>query len=77
MPEKEITIDTGEGQMNTFIVHPDEDGPHPVILFFDGRSGKERRTPPNGEKNCCLWILGHAAKSLLSSCNRICFRWNR
>ena len=33
MPGKEITIDTGEGQMNTFIVHPDEDGPHPVILF--------------------------------------------
>ncbi|SVB90652.1 uncharacterized protein METZ01_LOCUS243506, partial [marine metagenome] len=33
MQEKEITTDTGEGQMNTFIVHPDEDGPHPVILF--------------------------------------------
>ena len=40
MFEKEITINTGEGQMNTFIVHPDEDGPHPVILFLMDAPGK-------------------------------------
>ena len=40
MQEKEITTDTGEGQMNTFIVHPDEDGPHPVILFLMDAPGK-------------------------------------
>jgi len=40
MLEKEITIKTGEGQINTFIVHPDEDGPHPVILFLMDAPGK-------------------------------------
>ena len=40
MLEKEITIDTGEGLMNTFIVHPDEDGPHLVIIFLMDAPGK-------------------------------------
>ena len=40
MIEQEILIDTGEGQMNTFIVHPDEEGPHPVILFLMDAPGK-------------------------------------
>ena len=40
MLEKEVTIDTGEGLMNTFIVHPDEGGPHPVIIFLMDAPGK-------------------------------------
>ena len=47
MLEKEINIKTGDGQMNTFIVHPDEDGPHPVILFL--------MDAPEREKNCTRW----------------------
>ena len=47
MIEKEIFIDSGEGQMNTFIVHPDENDPHPVILFLMDAPGKGR--------NCIRW----------------------
>ena len=48
MLEKEITIKTGEGQLNTFIVHPGEDGPHPVILFL--------MDAPEGAKNYTKWL---------------------
>ncbi len=34
MIEKHIAIATPSGPMNTFIVHPERNGPHPVILFF-------------------------------------------
>jgi carboxymethylenebutenolidase len=32
--ERAVEIDTGEGVMGTFIVHPDGPGPHPVVLFL-------------------------------------------
>ncbi len=34
MIETFIDIRTADGAMNTFIVHPEEGGPHPVVLFF-------------------------------------------
>jgi carboxymethylenebutenolidase len=34
MFERQIEIATAAGAMNTFIVHPERDAPHPVILFF-------------------------------------------
>ena len=34
MIEQTIEIPTRDGATTTFIVHPDRDGPHPVILFF-------------------------------------------
>lgn len=34
MIEKQVQIATGDGQMNTFICHPERDGPHPVVLFL-------------------------------------------
>jgi carboxymethylenebutenolidase len=34
MIEKQIAIATPSGPMNTFVVHPERGGPHPVILFF-------------------------------------------
>lgn len=39
MIEREIGIDTGEGSMGTFVVHPDG-GPHPVVLFLMDAPGK-------------------------------------
>ena len=38
--ETETLIDTGEGSMATFIVWPDADGPHPVVLFLMDAPGK-------------------------------------
>jgi len=37
MIEKEIRVRTPEGEMTTFVVRPDRDGPFPVaVLFMDG-----------------------------------------
>jgi carboxymethylenebutenolidase len=38
--ESEIDIPTADGAMNTFMVHPDEGGPHPVVLFYMDAPGK-------------------------------------
>jgi carboxymethylenebutenolidase len=40
MIEHHIDIPTADGVMNTFVVHPDEDGPHPVVLFYMDAPGK-------------------------------------
>jgi carboxymethylenebutenolidase len=34
MIEQQLDIQTRDGATTTFIVHPERDGPHPVILFF-------------------------------------------
>ncbi len=34
MIEQFVDIATPDGQMNTFVVHPERDGPHPVVLFL-------------------------------------------
>jgi carboxymethylenebutenolidase len=34
MIEQQIDIPTEDGATTTFIVHPERDGPHPVILFY-------------------------------------------
>src|SRR5678815_5810179 len=34
MIEQTIDIPTKDGAMTTFIVHPERDGPYPVVLFF-------------------------------------------
>ncbi len=40
MIEQHIDIATQDGAMNTFVVHPDEGGPHPVVLFYMDAPGK-------------------------------------
>ena len=40
MQEREIDIATSDGAMNTFIVHPETPGPHPVVLFYMDAPGK-------------------------------------
>ncbi|WP_439590630.1 dienelactone hydrolase family protein [Hydrogenophaga sp.] len=40
MIERHIDLVTPDGAMNTFVVHPEENGPHPVILFFMDAPGK-------------------------------------
>ena len=34
MNEYEVEIDTGAGKMDTFICHPEENGPHPVVIIY-------------------------------------------
>ena len=40
MREQEIDLTTGDGAMNTFVVHPEEGGPHPAVLFYMDAPGK-------------------------------------
>ena len=40
MIDQEIDIQTNDGIMNTFITHPEEDGPHPLVLFLMDAPGK-------------------------------------
>ena len=40
MIELELDITTADGAMNTFITHPEEGGPHPVIMFLMDAPGK-------------------------------------
>ena len=40
MIDQEIDIQTADGAMNTFITHPEEAGPHPLVLFLMDAPGK-------------------------------------
>ncbi|MEO5844499.1 MAG: dienelactone hydrolase family protein [Caldimonas sp.] len=40
MIERHLDIPTADGAMNSFVVHPDEGGPFPVVLFFMDAPGK-------------------------------------
>jgi carboxymethylenebutenolidase len=40
MIDRELDIQTADGAMNTFITHPEEGGPHPVVLFYMDAPGK-------------------------------------
>jgi carboxymethylenebutenolidase len=40
MIEKHLDIATADGVMNSFVVYPEEGGPHPVVLFFMDAPGK-------------------------------------
>ena len=40
MIEYPIDIPSADGAMNTFVVHPEEGGPHPVVLFYMDAPGK-------------------------------------
>lgn len=40
MIDRHLEIETGDGVMNTFITHPEEEGPHPVVLFLMDAPGK-------------------------------------
>ena len=40
MIEHHIDIPTADGAMNTFVVHPEEGGPFPVVLFYMDAPGK-------------------------------------
>ena len=40
MIEQHLDIATADGAMNSFVVHPEEGGPHPVVLFYMDAPGK-------------------------------------
>ena len=40
MIEHHLDIATADGAMNSFVIHPEEGGPHPVVLFYMDAPGK-------------------------------------
>lgn len=40
MIEKHLDIPTPDGAMNSFVVYPEEKGPHPIVLFYMDAPGK-------------------------------------
>jgi carboxymethylenebutenolidase len=38
--EQHLDISTADGAMNSFVVYPEEGGPHPVVLFYMDAPGK-------------------------------------
>jgi carboxymethylenebutenolidase len=40
MVERDLDIGSADGAMNTFVVHPEEGGPFPVVLFYMDAPGK-------------------------------------
>lgn len=40
MIDTELNIDTPDGSVNTFITHPEEGGPYPIVLFLMDAPGK-------------------------------------
>jgi len=40
MIEHDVDIETPDGAMNSFVVHPEEGGPFPVVLFYMDAPGK-------------------------------------
>ena len=40
MIDRHIDIATRDGSMNTFVTHPEEGGPHPVVFFYMDAPGK-------------------------------------
>ncbi|MBL4728304.1 MAG: dienelactone hydrolase family protein, partial [Gammaproteobacteria bacterium] len=40
MIDRELDLRTNDGVMNTFITHPEEEGPHPVVLLLMDAPGK-------------------------------------
>jgi carboxymethylenebutenolidase len=40
MLDRELDIKTSDGAMNTFITHPEEEGPHPLVIFYMDAPGK-------------------------------------
>ena len=59
MIELELDIKRKEGQMNTFVVHPDEDGPHPIILFLMDAPGKREELLQMARRiaTCGYWVM--------------------
>lgn len=48
--EREIDIVTADGAMNTFVVHPRADGPHPVVVLYMDAPGKREELHDMGRR---------------------------
>ena len=50
MTEREIQVATADGQMTTFIVHPDGDGPFPIAIVYMDAIGYREQVKENARR---------------------------
>ena len=48
MVEHDLDIETSDGLMNTFVTHPEEGGPFPVVLLLMDAIGKREELHADG-----------------------------
>jgi carboxymethylenebutenolidase len=54
MIEKHLDIATADGAMNSFVVYPEEGGPHPVVLFYMDAPGKREELHDMARRLACV-----------------------
>ena len=54
MIEHHIDIATADGAMNSFVVHPEEGGPFPVVLFYMDAPGKREELHDMARRLACV-----------------------
>ena len=54
MIEKHLDIETRDGAMNSFVVYPEENGPHPVVLFYMDAPGKREELHDMARRLACV-----------------------
>lgn len=57
MIERELDILTTDGAMNTFVVHPEEGGPFPVVLFYMDAYGRREELHDMARRIACVGYL--------------------
>jgi carboxymethylenebutenolidase len=54
MIEHHLDIPTADGAMNSFVVHPEEGGPFPVVLFYMDALGKREELHDMARRMACV-----------------------
>ena len=67
MIEHHLDIPTADGAMNTFITHPEEGGPHPVVFFYMDAPGKREELHDMARRLGTAGLLRRPAEPLLPS----------
>ena len=65
MIERHLDIATADGAMNTFVVHPEEGGPFPVVLFYMDAPGKREELHDMARRIAAVGYFVVAAEPLL------------
>ena len=69
--EHDLDIATADGAMNSFVVHPEEGGPFPVVFFYMDAPGKREELHDMARRHRRGRLLRRAAEPLLPSLARL------
>jgi len=58
MIERQVQILTSDGDMTTFVCHPERNGPHPLVIFFMDAPGMVH------DWHLCVQVLAEARSAI-------------